>query len=283
LIALPDGRVLGRTLDDQIIVVQDGTITGFWKADRKLQTDPFQIGSAILFVDTDQKLVAYTPAGQTLWQAGPFGDHLEKAVVSGDLIALSTGFAGNFNIYVLNGEGKIIFQAAAPAPIVPAAATGGGFYLLVGAQVGRLEADGRWHPLLDAGVALGRQAHIVADGRGNVYLYPGFGSQIIALAPDGKRRWQADLPTFSMQPPLLGIGKGCLLYLETNDGTLSALRTADGQRRGTVALYPGGGRATSGARHLLVNGADQVQFSAGYLTTATIDGLALAGLKTCDE
>jgi len=283
IVPLSDGRILGRTLDDQIIVVQDGTITGFWKADRTLQTPPFRIGNNILFVDADQKVVSYTPEGQTVWQAGPFGDHLEKAMVSGDLIALSTGYAGNFNLYVLNGEGKIIFQAAAPAPVVPAPVQPGGFYIMVGAQVGRLESDGRWRPLLDVGLALGRQAQIAVDNRGNTYIYPGFGGKLIAIAPDGKLRWQANLNGFSLQPPLLGIGRGCLLYVEMSDGVLSALRTADGQLRGTVSLYPGGGRAYTNARYLNVSSDDQVQFSAGYLTSAALDGLTLAGLKTCEE
>jgi hypothetical protein len=153
---------------------------------------------------------------------------------------------------------------------------------MVGAQVGRLESDGHWRPLLDVGVALGRQAQIAVDPRGNAYIYPGFGGKIIAIAPDGKLRWQANLSGFSTQPPLLGIGAGCLLYLTMSDGTMSVLRTSDGQPRGKTALYPGGGRAYLDARYLTVSADDQIQFSAGYLTTAALDGLTLAGLKNCE-
>lgn len=282
MIALPDGRMLGRTADDQIVIVGDGQISGFWKADRALETPPLRVGDSLLFVGADQRLLSYALTGQLIWQAGPFGDHLEKYAVSGDLIALSTGRAGNFNIYVLNSEGKILFQAAAAMPIIPTPAKTGGFYMLVGPQVGRLDAAGKWKPLLDVGSALGRQAQLAVDARGNAYVYPGFGQKFFAFTPDSKLRWVGRLPGLPSEPPLLDIGGGCLLYALTGDGVLNLYRTTDGALRGMTRLYPGGGRGNEAARWLRVSETDQVQFSAGYLTTATVDGLTLAGLKTCD-
>jgi murein DD-endopeptidase MepM/ murein hydrolase activator NlpD len=280
IMALADGRILGRTADDQIVVVTDGNFSAYWKPDRPLETPPLAVAGAIVFVGTDQRVVSYSATGDVLWQAGPFGDHLEKAVVSGDLLALSTGNGGNFNLYVLTGQGKILFQAAAQSPIVPSAAQNGGFYVMVGPQVGRLGPDGQWLPFLDAGIVLGRAAQITVDKFGEVYLYPGYGEKLFAFS-GGKLRWTTKLVGVTLQPPLLEVGGGCLLYVLTGDGALQAYKTSDGSLGGTATLYPGGARSHSAARWLRVDANDRVQFSAGYLTVASVDGPTLAGIGAC--
>ncbi len=282
IVALPDGSVLGRTADNQVVVVAEGSFKDYWKADRALQTPPMRVGNSIVFVGADQNAVSYSMEGKIQWQAGPFGDHLEKAVASGDLVALSTGRDSTFQLYVLNSAGKIIFQAAAPSPIVPLRAPNGGFYVMVGPQVGRLGADGKWTPFLDVGLALGRQAQIAVNPKGETYIYPGYGQKLFAFGPDSKLKWTATLPGTAFQPPLLGTGAGCLLYALAGDGTLLAYRASDGKLTGMTALYPGGARGHAAARWMTVSANDIVQFSAGFLTAAAVDGPTLANVSACD-
>jgi hypothetical protein len=61
--------------------------------------------------------------------------------------------------------------------------------IAVGSQVSLLSPDAVLTPLLDTGVALGRAAQVAADGLGNLYVYPGYGSQVYAYAAGGGLRW----------------------------------------------------------------------------------------------
>jgi hypothetical protein len=107
-------------------------------------------------------------------------------------------------------------------------------------------------------------------------VYPGQGQRIYFYSPDGALRWQAQLLTPQRQPVLLGIGSGCLVYALTADGALLAFRAADGALRGIETLYAGGVHEHAASRFVKVSEDDQVQFSAGYLSIATIDGPTLA-------
>jgi outer membrane protein assembly factor BamB len=284
IVPLSDGKILGSTADQRVFVVGEGVFTAYWKADRPLQTPPFRVGESIVFVGGDQRVVSYTPDGKKVWEAGPFGDHLERAVAVGNLIAVSTTRTGSFNVYVLNESGKFIFQAAAPAPIIPIPSEEGGFYLLVGPQIGRLFPDGKWVPFLDTGLSLGRSAQIATDRKGNVYVYPGHGNQLYAFDSAQKLRWTTPLTLTSaqFQPPLLGVGSGCVVYILNGDGSLNTLNARDGTLTGLTRLYAGGARNSSAARWLRVDEQDQVLFSAGFLSLAGVNGLSLAGLSTCE-
>lgn len=81
---------------------------------------------------------------------------------------------------------------------------------------------------------------------------------------------------------MLAVGDGCLLYVLTADGALLAYRASDGALRGVVSLYACGRQHRPEARLLTVLPNELVQFSAGYLSTALIDGLQLAEMSECN-
>ncbi len=281
IVSLADGRVLGRTVDDQIVVVDNGQFSASWKADRALASPPLRVGESVVFLAADNRAVSYTPEGALVWQTDPLGDHVEGYAVSGDKLAVSTGEAGHFRLWVLDSSGQAVYQASAPAPIMAVAAPDG-FYVMVATQIGHLNNKLSWQPMMDVGQALGRETQIAVDAHGNVVLYPGHGQRLFAFNANGTLRWQALLTGAQLQPPLLAIGAGCLVYALTGDGALLAYRAVDGQLRGLTSLYAGGNHGHAAARWIKLLAGEQVQFSAGYLSIATIDGPTLAGIGKCD-
>ncbi|MFQ3536714.1 MAG: peptidoglycan DD-metalloendopeptidase family protein [Aggregatilineales bacterium] len=278
---LPDGRILGVAANRQAFVVENGRFVGAWRADRALRTPPLRVGRTIVFLDEQNRAVAYDMDGRVRWQSEPLGRRVERYAVSGALLAASVENDGSHELLVLNDEGRLLYAARAPSPIAPMAVQGGGFLIAVGSQVSLLSPDAVLTPLLDTGIGLGRAAQIAADGLGNMYIYAGYGNDIYAYAPGGGLRWTVRLPALPTQPPLLAVGEGCLLYVLTADGALLAYRAADGALRGMVSLYAGGRQHRSEARLLTVLPNELVQFSAGYLSTALVDGLALAEMSEC--
>ncbi|MBN2470646.1 MAG: hypothetical protein JXN59_07990, partial [Anaerolineae bacterium] len=108
-------------------------------------------------------------------------------------------------------------------------------------------------------------------------------SLLASYDASGSFRWDVILPGEHRQPPLLAPGEDCLLYALGADGTLAAIATDTGELLGQTQLYSGGSNGHPNARILEVLPGEQVRFSAGYLTVATIDGYALAGItaETC--
>lgn len=282
IVNLPDGRVLGRTADDQIIIIGNGRFVGVWKADRPLRSPPLRFGNQIVFLTADNGLVAYDTLGKVLWQSAPFSDRIARYVQSGDLLALSAEQAGSYKLWVVNAAGKTVYEGTAPVPITPVA-NPKGLIVLVGTQVSLFGADLTLKPLVDVGQALGRNSQIAFDPRGNLVIYPGQGQRIFAFTASGGLRWQAILPLPPTQPPLLSIGSGCLVYALTADGSLLIYQADDGLLRGSTALYAGGIHGHVAARFLTVSSNDQVQFSAGYLSVATLDGPTLANTSDCPK
>ncbi len=280
VINLPDGRLLGRTTDDLVIIVDQARFAASWKADRPLRSPPLRLGDSLVFVANDNRVVSYGVDGALRWQTPPLGTFIESYVQSGDLLAVSagqdTGQSSAFKLWVIDPSGVIRYQATAPSPVVPVAAAQGGFLVMVASQVGWLSPDMAWKPLVDVGQALGRNSQIAVDPQGGVVVYPGQGDEIYAYAANGSLRWQARLTGSPTQPALVGVGSGCLVYALTSDGALLAYRGSDGALRGIAPLYAGGPHGHVSARFLKVSPDDQVQFSAGYLSIATIDGPTLA-------
>ena len=73
------------------------------------------------------------------------------------------------------------------------------------------------------------------------------------------------------------IGGGRLIYALSADGQLLAFDVQDGHLVAQLALYDGGVNGSASTRWLAVRPDDTVTFSGGYLSVATIDGLALLG------
>ncbi len=278
MITLPDGRLLGRTTDDQIIIVDRARFAATWKADRPLRSPPLRLGDSVVFLADDNRVVSYNLDGSLHWQTEPLGDHIEGYAQSGNTLAVSSGLNGTFKLWVIDPSGAIRYQASAPSPVVPVAAPEGGFIVMVASQIGRLSADLTWKPLMDIGLTLGRDSQIAFDPKGDAVVYPGQGQHVYAYGTDGSLRWQITLTEPQMQPALVGVGSGCLVYVLTSDGGLLAYRASDGALRGMVTLYAGGQHGHPASRFLKVSPDDQVQFSAGYLSIATIDGPTLGNL-----
>jgi hypothetical protein len=233
-----------------------------------------------MFVTRDNRVVSYDADGKLRWSTEPLGTHIERYAQSGDFLAVSAGQDQNgakgYQLSIIDSSGAVRYQAAAPAPVTPVPARGGGFITMVGSQIGLLAPDLSWKPLMDVGLALGRNSQIALDPQGSALIYPGYGQSVYLYSAKGGLRWQIKLTGPQMQPPLVGMGAGCVAYVLTTDGALVAYRTADGALRGMATLYAGGSHGHPDARFLSVSADDQVQFSAGYLTIATIDGPTLA-------
>jgi outer membrane protein assembly factor BamB len=279
IVGLADGRILATTLDNQIIILNGSRFDQNWRADRPLRSLPMLLGGSLVFVSTDNRVVSYNLDGSLRWQTDVLGDYLSAYVQSGDRLAVSAEQSDTYKLWIVGADGSVQYRASAPAPVSAIAAHEGGFDLLVANQISRLSPDLKLTPLMSVGIAFAPGSQLVMDSTGAAIVYPGQGDKIMAFNPDGGLRWVATLPTFPRTTPLLGIGAGCVTYALSADGTLSAYRTSDGALRGLASLYAGGTESHSAARFLNVTPADQVQFSAGYLSIATIDGPTLAGMK----
>lgn len=281
VVALPDGRVLGRTETDQIILFQDGRFVASWQAGTALASPPISLGAGVAFLTQDHRVISYDPAGTALWQTEPLGDYIERYVVSGERLALVGTHQGAYRLWVVDAAGNVAYEAAAPMPVTPFRTADGGFLILVAGQVNILDSALNLRLLFDTGLQLSRDSQAAQDGQGNVLLYPGYGGEVYAFGADGARRWQTRLPATPQAPPLLALGQGCLAYVLMPDGALLAYRGGDGALSGMVALYAGGERENQAARSLEVLPGEQVRFAAGYLSTATVDGPTLGGVDGC--
>src|SRR5262249_50901227 len=70
IIDLPDGRILGSTSDDQVIIVDSARarFAASWKPDRALRSPPLRLGDAIVFLTSDNRAVSYSVDGTVSWQ-----------------------------------------------------------------------------------------------------------------------------------------------------------------------------------------------------------------------
>jgi murein DD-endopeptidase MepM/ murein hydrolase activator NlpD len=284
-VALPDGRILGRLSTGQVLIMANGRFEASWQADRPLRFGPFRMADAIVFIDEQNRVVGYDGlTGAIRWQTDPLSPYLERHIQSGDYMAITGQKDGAFRLWVIGPDGKIAYEGSAPAPVVPAAwrdANGQGFLLMVGSQVALLRNGEAPIAVMDVGQAIGRGASAVLDSTGSLYLYPGIGSDMMAFNADGSMRWRTRLAVAPLQPPMMAVGGGCLVYVLNNDGALFAYRAADGVLTGVTSLYAGGGRGDRIAQFIEVLPDEQVRFSAGYLSVATVDGLALSGVPSC--
>jgi len=279
-VGLPNGQLLGRTRDNRVVVVEDGRFSAVWNTDRALLSPPYLLGDTVAFAAENNTLVGYSSSGELRWEQ-LLDSAPSRFVQQGEWLAITGETDSGYKLWVIGADGAFIYQGSAPAPIVPLPKPGGGFFLLVGSQVGALNPDSSLAFVMDAGQALGQNSQIAVDVGGNMLLYPGAGRQIFLYAPGGGVRWQVVLPALPVEPPLLGLGTGCLAYALTADGALLAYSGTDGTLLGQTGLYAGGTHGYRTARFVTVGANEQVQFSAGYLSVATVDGLQMAGLDQC--
>lgn len=288
MILLPDGRILTRTADGTILLMRDGRYIGLWTPDWKPVSGPYWLDDVVVFVTEDGALAGYTPEGILRWLAPLAEGQPGSVAVSADgrlavSIRLSTPEAAP-SWHVVAADGRVLYQVAAPATPYATFSPAGDAYLLAGDQLYHISAGYVPVPLARLPQAAGRSVALAADSAGNVYVFMALDQGVLyAYAPDGTLRWQAILPGEHRQPPLLAVGRDCLLYALAADGTLYAISATDGATLGQARLYAGGAAGHPNARLLEIlpgpaEEGERVRFGTGFLTVATIDGHLLAGL-----
>jgi murein DD-endopeptidase MepM/ murein hydrolase activator NlpD len=273
-----DGTVISRTLTNQFVFMKDGRFVAALNLDRPVRSEPLLLGEVVVLVGDDDAVLGYNQDGSLRWRT-PLNSRIERYVQSGDRLAVSA-FGEGHKLWVVDASGSLIYQGTAPAPITPIALGDGAFLILVASQVALLRPDMTLETVLDVGQALGRNSQIARDAQGNTLVYPGHGNRLFYYDVEGALRWQQPLLVQPTQPPLLAMGSGCLAYALAGDGTLFALRPEDGSTLGTTRLFAGGTHYNPAARLLRVMPGEQVLFSPGYLSVATVDGATLGGV-TC--
>ncbi len=272
LLALPDGRVLAATSVNQVLVLNQGSISALWQLPKPALTPPVLLGGAVVFMADDFALMAFTPDGLPLWQTASLGDRAVRWVINQDRIAIA---AQNNALWVVDGDGGVLYQATYAELPVPFAAPDGGFTVLSGTTIWQLDAGFARTPLVDTQRTFTADAELLRGPTGMLYVYTGEGRALYSYAPDGGLLWIAYMPGSHLRPPLLGIGGGRLVYALSMDGQLLAFDTGDGRLIAQLALYNGGIDGSASARWLDVQPDDAVTFGGGYLSVVTIAGLDL--------
>lgn len=292
LTLLPDGRVLVRatTADDttRITLLREGRYESVWTPDIALTSGPLLLDNGLVaFFTADNALAGYTPDGALRWLTAPLGDRLGSIATDGTRIAVSTNPRDPETPpawHVIGADGRALYQVAPANPAYATLNPGGDAYLLDGATLYHISADYLPTPITQLPFAAGRSTTLASDAAGNVYVFMALDeSTLSSYTPEGAPRWDTTLPGRHPQPPLLTAGTGRLLYALAADGMLYTLDSATGTFLGETQLYSGGSNGQPNARLLHVmpdpdTGSEWVQFGAGYLTVATLDGCTLAGL-----
>ncbi|MFC1959869.1 peptidoglycan DD-metalloendopeptidase family protein [Chloroflexota bacterium] len=282
MVLLPDGRLLLRLADDTILLLRDGRYEGMWFPDVELTGAPLYIGSTVAFFTVDNALRGYTPDGALLWGTPPLGDRIGSYTATADQIAVSTRPRDPETPpawHLIGADGQIRYQVGPSNPPHAVLTPEGSAYLLDGAMLYHVSADFVPTPLSQLPYTAGRSTSLGTDAAGNAVIFMALDESLLySYDQTGELLWTTTLPGTHRQPPLLAAGEFCLLYALATDGTLYAIDTASGAIRGQVRLYAGGSNGHPNARLLEVLPNEQVRFGAGYLTVATVDGYALAGI-----
>jgi hypothetical protein len=274
--ALPDGRVLASTSNDQILVLNNGNYSALWQAPN-LTAAPILLNNTVVLSVDDQTLAAYTPEGGALWVTPTLPGKVERWATNGDRLALGLSSG---DLWIIDAAGTILHQATYSSLPIPFGAANGEFILLNGSMVSRIDSAFNVTSLFDTGRALAPETEWQQDAAGISYIYPGEGRSFYAYGTDGALLWIAYMPGSHLDAPRFGLGGGRLIYALTTDGQLLVYATDDGRLLGQFALYNGGLDGFADKRWLDVRPDDTVRFSSGYLSFAMLDGLKLLADET---
>lgn len=281
LAALPGDRIAAHTREGQALVLQGGRYAALWNAPGP--EAPFAvIGETLIFAAEDGGLAAFDPTGMALWQVAGAGSERVRRVeylkAANGQAAYATRLIDGYRVQVVDGVGTLLQDVMLDAAPALVAATGG-WRMLAGTEVATLNATGRT-TITTISPPAGRGAALALDNMGGTIVYLG-GTQntLMALDAAGAERWRVPYPGAAAPlPPLMATGSGCLLYTLDMDGMLNVLRASDGALFNQVQLYAGGeGSGRPSARMLEVDSAEHIQVGGGFLTTLTLNGIALAG------
>jgi murein DD-endopeptidase MepM/ murein hydrolase activator NlpD len=275
--ALPDGRVLASTSNNQILVLNNnGSYSALWQAPFTA-TESILWNNSVVFVADNQTVAAYTPEGIALWTTPTLPGSVKRWAISGDRLALGLSSG---DLWIIDAAGTIRYQTAYPDLPVPFGVTNGEFILLTGSTMSRIDSAFQVTMLFDTGRELTSEAEWLQATDGTSYIYPGEGRSFYAYGTDGALLWIAYMPGSHLDAPRFGLGGGRLIYALTTDGQLLAYATDNGQLVGQFALYNGGIDGFADKRWLDVRQDDTVHFSSGYLSLVTLDGLKLLDQQT---
>ncbi|MBI5667544.1 MAG: peptidoglycan DD-metalloendopeptidase family protein [Chloroflexi bacterium] len=279
LAALPNNRVAAHTRSGQVMVLDSGRYSAIWTVPGPEL--PFQVvGETLVFAAADGDLAAYDAAGNPLWMLpGDTADRITLLETNGQQIAYAVRASSGVTWRLVDAAGQVVDERKLDAPPVAAPLADESWLVLDGKTLKRLTA-GENHTLATVTPPPGRAAALAADILGNTYLFVGdSGRTLLSLAADGTLRWRVTYPVApAYLPPLMAIGRGCLLYTLDVDGMLNVFDTADGTLLNQLQLYAGGTERTMpAARQLKADANDQLLVSAGFLTTLVLDGAKLGG------
>lgn len=271
MLELTDGRVLALNSAGQVLILNHGAYSALYTLPEPALGAPRLVGERLVVITQAGSAMAFAADGTPLWTVTLSGP-IVRWDQSGDRLALG---AETGELRIVAADGNTVAQRNLATLPIPFATTDGGFVVLSGTTVARLNSAGELLHTFDTAWPVTAEAALVAGPEGALYLYAGEGRALYAFAADGNLQWIAYMPGSHVRPPLLGVGGGALVYALTFDGQLVVYDAQDGHMVASLALYHGGVEGTSAARWLVVDAAERVQFSSGYLSTVTLDGSAL--------
>lgn|SRR5690606_28518136 len=290
LVGLPGGRVVARTRSGQMLTLQDGRYLSVWTVTGP-EAPLMAFGETLVFLTDGGGVAAYTPNGERIWELPPLTsvvaaetDILPPRVTSfetnGSEIAVAISTTSEVSWRLLDTSGRLIEESFFERNPVLAPIPNDGWLALDGATLYRINNGGERTELATITPEPGSFARMVASADGSSYIYADDPeTTLMALDPQGEVRWQIEYPfPTGVLPPLLAVGRGCLLYSLDVDGTFNVFSTADGSLVNQRKVYAGGIQSGSPrARLLRADEFDRVMVGGGFLTTVALDGLALGG------
>lgn len=277
LAALPDGRTLILTADDQVLVLDQGSFSALWQLPKTVISAPLLVGPYITFITTDYSVLALTADGQIAWESTALPS--EPVTWATNTQALAIASESN-ELWVIDAAGNVIQPwqfATLPQPFT---GPDDSFAVVSGSEIWSVNhiTGARRIAEIDQTVAEGAVMNYTPDG--SLLLYPGTGRALYAYnGQDGRLLWNAYMPGSHMRPPRLAVGSGAWVYVLTTDGQLLTYSAQTGRLVARAALFDGGVDGAASTRWLHVTPDDRITFSSGFISLVTLDGQALAENK----
>ena len=185
LLALPDGRLLASTSLNQVLVLNNGSYSALWQPTKTFTTPPVLFGNAVVFRTSDNTLSAFTPDGVPLWETDALPNRITHWAISGDWLAVTSQ---NGDLWIVDQTGSVITRETFPDMPRPFTAPDGGFFLMSGTNVLRLDRALAVTLIVDTGRVFTTEAEMISDSSGTLYVYTGEGRSLYAYNPDGSLR-----------------------------------------------------------------------------------------------
>jgi hypothetical protein len=289
MVGLPGDRVVARTRSGQMLLLQGGRYASVWSVSGP-EAPLIALGESVLVVTDGGGIAAYTPTGEILWEALPqttvvsagadaVPPRVERFEANGSAVAIAMRSSDEVDWRLLDSSGAPLYHTTFEDALAFAPLPTGGWLALDDAALYRL--DGNEREEVAAITPTPRSlAQMVADATGAAYIYAGDpNAALLAVDSTGELRWRVEYPQpLVVLPPVMAVGSSCLLYTLDADGTLNVFSTLDGALLSQRQIYAGGARSSSArARVLQVDPYERLIVGGGFLTTAALDGRALAG------